>query len=197
MFGSLRKKLNDAWSQADVWDKQENQQQRQAAQTLRQAQPTPPVQTKRNSLVGRNDNQPGFQITNNSLTRGLSRAFDQVNPLDNNRTWQQRTPTPPPSNLDDKRSNISKTFDQVNFLDNNKTFKQSTPTNTESLWSQGVKYAPLGTDVILTRGRQSVDALTGHSEREQDKWLKEVNQGTLSQDQYRQLLNERQKLTCW
>ena len=55
MFGSLRKKLNDAWSQADVWDKQENQQQRQAAQTLRQAQPTPPVQTKRNSLVGRND----------------------------------------------------------------------------------------------------------------------------------------------
>ena len=93
MFGSLRKKLNDAWSQADVWDKQENQQQRQVAQTRRQAQPTPPVQTRRNSLVGKSDNQPGFQITNNSFTRGLSRGFDQVNMFDDGRSWQNRTPT--------------------------------------------------------------------------------------------------------
>lgn len=32
-------------------------------------------------------------ITNNPVTRGLSRGFDQVNFLDNGRTWQQRTPT--------------------------------------------------------------------------------------------------------
>lgn len=33
------------------------------------------------------------RLTDNFLTRGASRAFDQVNPLDNNRTWQQTTPT--------------------------------------------------------------------------------------------------------
>lgn len=35
----------------------------------------------------------GNSITNNPLTRGFSRAFDQINPGDNGRTWQQRTPT--------------------------------------------------------------------------------------------------------
>lgn len=33
------------------------------------------------------------KLKDNFLTRGASRAFDQVNPFDNNRTWQQRTPT--------------------------------------------------------------------------------------------------------
>ena len=40
----------------------------------------------------RSDDTPGFQWTNNSLTRGFSRGFDQVNPIDNNRTWKQRAP---------------------------------------------------------------------------------------------------------
>lgn len=33
------------------------------------------------------------RLTDNFLTRGASRAFDQVNVFDNNRTWQQTTPT--------------------------------------------------------------------------------------------------------
>lgn len=58
-------------------------------QTRQVAPPTQP----RYSPVGRNDNQPGFQVTNNSVSRGLSRGLDQFNPFDNNRTWQQRAPT--------------------------------------------------------------------------------------------------------
>lgn len=46
-----------------------------------------------NPYAGNRDNQPGFQLTNNSLTRGVSRGVDQVNPVDGNRTWQQRQPT--------------------------------------------------------------------------------------------------------
>lgn len=34
-----------------------------------------------------------FSLTNNSLTRGVSRSIDQANPFDNGRTWKQRTPT--------------------------------------------------------------------------------------------------------
>lgn len=34
-----------------------------------------------------------FKPLNNSVTRGLSRSIDQVNPFDNGRTWQQTTPT--------------------------------------------------------------------------------------------------------
>lgn len=37
--------------------------------------------------------QPTFKPFDNSLTRGLSRTYDQVNPLDNSRTWQQTAPT--------------------------------------------------------------------------------------------------------
>ncbi len=40
----------------------------------------------------RDDNTPGFQWSNNSFTRGLSRGFDQVNPLDSGRSWQTRQP---------------------------------------------------------------------------------------------------------
>lgn len=35
----------------------------------------------------------GFSITNNPITRGASRAYDQVNMFDNNRTWQQTDAT--------------------------------------------------------------------------------------------------------
>lgn len=31
---------------------------------------------------------PHFSLTNNSFTRGLSRSYDQLNPFDNGRTWQ-------------------------------------------------------------------------------------------------------------
>lgn len=37
--------------------------------------------------------KPAFKPFDNSLTRGLSRGYDQVNPFDNNRTWQQTVPT--------------------------------------------------------------------------------------------------------
>lgn len=60
------------------------------ASTVRAARKTQPAQTKK--YTGNPDNQPGFQITNNSLTRGLSRGYDQANTLDNNRTWKQRSP---------------------------------------------------------------------------------------------------------
>lgn len=53
------------------------------------------------------DNTPGFQWSNNSLTRGVSRAFDQVNPLDNNRTWQQRTPTDTLSIVQDAKQRMN------------------------------------------------------------------------------------------
>ena len=93
MFGSLRKKLEEVSAQVNMFDGgktaatvRANRNQAPPAQTIRS-------QPKQNSLVGRNDNQPGFQITNNSFTRGLSRGFDQANMFDNNRTWQQRTPT--------------------------------------------------------------------------------------------------------
>ena len=39
-----------------------------------------------------NDNTPGFQFSNNSLTRGLSRGWDQANILDSGRSWKTRTP---------------------------------------------------------------------------------------------------------
>ena len=52
-----------------------------------------------NPINVRSDNTPGFQWSNNSLTRGLSRAFDQINPVDNNRTWQQRAPVGPNRNV--------------------------------------------------------------------------------------------------
>ncbi len=47
----------------------------------------------------KDDNTPGFQWSNNSVTRGISRAYDQVNMNDNNRTWKQRTPTTQRSTL--------------------------------------------------------------------------------------------------
>src|SRR5690606_9917679 len=58
-------------------------------------------------------------------------------------------------------------------------------------------FAPFGADVILTRGRQSLDALTGHTEREMQRWLQEVNSGKMSLDTYRKLLEERQRQTAW
>jgi len=33
------------------------------------------------------------RLTDNFLTRGASRAFDQANVFDDGRSWQQRTPT--------------------------------------------------------------------------------------------------------
>lgn len=39
-----------------------------------------------------NDNTPGFQFSNNSLTRGLSRGWDQANILDSGRSWKTRAP---------------------------------------------------------------------------------------------------------
>jgi len=40
------------------------------------------------------------KLKDNFLTRGASRAYDQVNVFDNNRTWQQRTPTTQRSNIE-------------------------------------------------------------------------------------------------
>src|SRR3990167_5092801 len=48
-------------------------------QFVQQNQPVRPVST--------------FKPFDNSLTRGLSRGFDQAYIFDNNRTWQQTTPT--------------------------------------------------------------------------------------------------------
>ncbi len=51
----------------------------------------------------KSNNTPGFQWTNNSLTRGASRTFDQVNPMDNGRSWKTRAP------INDNRG----AFDQI------------------------------------------------------------------------------------
>lgn len=39
------------------------------------------------------DGQKNDSLKNNPVTRGLSRAYDQVNPLDSGRSWQTRTPS--------------------------------------------------------------------------------------------------------
>lgn len=43
-----------------------------------------------NPVNMRSDDNPGFQWSNNSLTRGASRAWDQANPLDSGRSWKTR-----------------------------------------------------------------------------------------------------------
>lgn len=81
-----------AAGQPRYYQQQQAQRRQQASPVeVRPAKNRRPIQTK--SLFGRNDNQPGFQLTNNSLTRGLSRTFDQLNIADGGRTWKQRTPT--------------------------------------------------------------------------------------------------------
>ena len=63
----------------------------------RNVQPTPPpAPTPPRPQIQQPVQQPSrptFKPFDNSLTRGLSRAVDQVNPFDNNRTWQQTAPT--------------------------------------------------------------------------------------------------------
>lgn len=79
--------FKNTWNGLDFWDKEENQRQREQA-----ARPQP-ARAPSQSWSGNRDNQPGFQWTNNSLTRGLSRGYDQFNMFDGGRTWKQRTPT--------------------------------------------------------------------------------------------------------
>lgn len=112
--------LNRLWSRADFWDKEENEKQKQqfAAQTRAQSQPRPVAQTRPAQKI--TDNTPGFQWSNNSLTRGLSRGFDQLNPFDNNRTWQQRTPT-------DTLSLVQEAKQKIN-----------TPSQPDKYWSNGI-----------------------------------------------------------
>jgi hypothetical protein len=59
----------------------------------RQAPParTPPPNEQRRPAPA--VQQKGFSPLNNSVTRGISRGFDQVNMLDNNRTWVNPVPT--------------------------------------------------------------------------------------------------------
>lgn len=46
-----------------------------------------------NPVNMRSDNTPEFQLSNNSLTRGISRGADQLNIADGGRTWKQRAPS--------------------------------------------------------------------------------------------------------
>jgi len=92
MFGGLRKKLEEAVAQINPFDGGKT------AATVRAARASvPPARTVRQSQVQQAPAQqrPSLwqQATNNPLTRGASRALDQVNIWDNNRTWQQRAPT--------------------------------------------------------------------------------------------------------
>jgi len=92
MFGGLRKKLEEAVAQINPFDGGKT------AATVRATRASaPPARTVRQPQVQQAPAQqrPSLwqQATNNPLNRGASRAFDQVNIWDNNRTWQQRTPT--------------------------------------------------------------------------------------------------------
>lgn len=81
----LSDKLKEAQAQLNFWDGGKT------AATVRAARPTaPPAQTIR---------KPANTLVNNPVTRGFSRVVDQVNPLDNGRTWQQQTPTNSGSSL--------------------------------------------------------------------------------------------------
>lgn len=88
-MASLKRWINDrakqaqgVYHQANMWD---------GGRTYDTNQRGVAVGTP-NPINVRNDNTRGFQLSNNSLTRGASRAFDQANPLDSGRTWKQRTP---------------------------------------------------------------------------------------------------------
>lgn len=55
----------------------------------------------------KSNDTPGFQWTNNSLTRGASRTFDQVNTMDNGRSWKTRAP------INNNRSGFQQLTDTV------------------------------------------------------------------------------------
>jgi hypothetical protein len=74
----LSDRLDEALAQINPFDKG------RSAVTVRRDRPKPaPAQTV---------SRPA-PVVNNLATRGASRVFDQLNPFDNNRTWQQRIPT--------------------------------------------------------------------------------------------------------
>lgn len=78
---SIANKAQGVYHQANMWDDGRTYDTNQRGVTPGTANP---VNIK-------SDDTPGFQWTNNSLTRGLSRGYDQVNILDNGRSWKQRT----------------------------------------------------------------------------------------------------------
>ncbi len=81
-----------------------------------------------------------------SLRNLGSRIWDQVNPWDSGRTYQQRTPVAPqptwrPPMALPQRSTASRVYDQFNIFDNNRTFKNSLPTNNKSAWQQAGQFS--------------------------------------------------------
>jgi len=60
-----------------------------------------------------NDNSRGFQLSNNSLTRGLSRGVDQINPLDNDRTWKNRQASDAISSVNQLQQQITNTGEKA------------------------------------------------------------------------------------
>lgn len=83
-MASLKDLFEESYAQINPFDRGKT------AQTVkRQRGMSVPAQTV---------SQPKNSLLNNPVTRGLSRTFDQANPFDNNRTWQQRTATQSKSN---------------------------------------------------------------------------------------------------
>ena len=78
---SIANKAQGVYHQVNIWDD---------GRTFdtNQRGVTPGTQ---NPVNIKSDDTPGFQWTNNSLTRGLSRGYDQANIFDNGKSWQQRT----------------------------------------------------------------------------------------------------------
>lgn len=127
--------LNKQWSKLDFWDKEENERQKQQF-----AKPTPQTKPAQQKIT---NDTPGFQWSNNSLTRGLSRSFDQINPLDNNRTWQQTTPT--------ASQNIRQEIKRI----------VNTPSTPKSYWNNGIGKA-INTGIAGTmRGAAGIAQDTG------------------------------------
>lgn len=75
-----KKQVQGAYHQANPWDDGRTY-------DTNQRGVNPGVQ---NPVDMRRDDTPGFQLTNNSLTRGLSRGYDQANIFDNGLSWKQR-----------------------------------------------------------------------------------------------------------
>lgn len=82
----------------------------------------------------------GFSLPKKKqITDLASRVYDQANPFDNGRTFQQRTPQSTQSFTGQVRrfNNVpSRLYDQANPFDNNRTWKQRTSTQDKSGFAQ-------------------------------------------------------------
>jgi hypothetical protein len=121
--------LNRIWSQADFWDKKENQKQRQQfAQQAAAPQPAPqPQQQNQGWSIGR----VVHDVTHNPVTNAVGGAVQHVAQPVFNLPQTVNNDVFKPINRDVIHPALnlgSRLYDQGNMLDGGRTFKQRTPT---------------------------------------------------------------------